>query len=112
MKILNSEILPAEFLREDSVGLITKSLGAACGSERIYGNIDSAPPGAYSTKYHGHSQQEEFFLILSGSGTLRLNDNEYPVKTGEFSEEPCWKLIGIRNPIPPNEHIPSFVILV
>lgn len=94
MKILNSEILPAEFLWKDSVGLITKSLGAACGSERIYVNIDSVPPGAYSTKYHSHSQQEEFFLILSGSGTLRLNDNEYPVKTGDFFAKPAAKNIA------------------
>ena len=61
MKILNSEILPAEFLWKDSIGLITKSLGAACGSERIYVNIDSVPPGAYSTKYHSYSNRKRFF---------------------------------------------------
>lgn len=47
--------------RGDGVGLITKYLGAAAGSEKIYVNIDYVPSKAYSAKYHSHSQQEEFF---------------------------------------------------
>lgn len=39
MEILNVEQLPEEFLWKDSVGLITKSLGAAAGSQKIYVNI-------------------------------------------------------------------------
>lgn len=89
MEIFNSEVLPAEFMRKDSVGLITKALGAAGGCERIYVNIDSVPPGAYSTKYHSHSQQEEFFLVLSGSGTVRLNNQDCPVEKGDFFAKPA-----------------------
>jgi uncharacterized cupin superfamily protein len=29
-------------------------------------NIDYVKPGAKSTKFHSHSLQEEFFLILNG----------------------------------------------
>lgn len=94
MEILNVEQLPEEFLWKDSVGLVTKSLGAAAGSQKIYVNIDYVPPKAYSTKYHSHSQQEEFFMILSGSGTLRLNDQEWFVKQGDFIAKPAAQEIA------------------
>lgn len=94
MRIMNIEKLPEEFIYQDSVGLITKSLGAAGGSKKIYVNIDSVPPKAYSTKYHSHSQQEEFFVILSGAGVLRLNDKNYSVKKGDFISKPAEQNIA------------------
>ena len=65
MEVYNTDKLSEEFIWQDSMGLITTSLSAAAGSRKIYVNVDSVPPNAYSTKYHSHSQQEEFFLIIS-----------------------------------------------
>ena len=74
-----------EFISQDTHGLITKAIGAAAGSRRLYVNdIDRIPPESFSTKYHSHSQQEEFFLVLSVNGTVRLNDKSYPVTKGDF----------------------------
>jgi len=87
--IKNIEELSDKFIWSDTVGLVTKSLGESAGSEKLYVNIDYIPPKAYSTKYHSHSQQEEFFLILSGTGTLRLNDEEKLVKQGDFIAKPA-----------------------
>lgn len=84
MEIYNVNQLSEDFVWRDKVGLVTQSLGSAAGSQKIYVNIDSVPSNAFSTKYHSHSQQEEFFLILEGTGTLRLNDNKYSVKKGDF----------------------------
>jgi len=84
MEIRHLDELSPEFVYEDAFGLITKTLGAAAGSSKLYINIDSVPPMGYSTKYHSHSQQEEFFLVLEGAGTLRLNDDHLPVKKGDF----------------------------
>lgn len=91
MIVKNIENLGEDFIWRDKVGLMTQSLGAAVGSEKIYVNIDRVPPGAFSTKYHSHSQQEEFFLILEGSGTLRFDGKEYPVKKGDFIDKPGGK---------------------
>jgi uncharacterized cupin superfamily protein len=41
-------------------------------------------PGKQATRLHRHHLQEEMFLILSGSGTLRHDDKNVPVKTGDF----------------------------
>ncbi len=94
MEIKNVEQMPEEFVWQDSIGLVTKLLGAAAGSEKIYVNIDSVPSKANSTKYHSHSQQEEFFIILSGSGILRLNGKEQSVKQGDFFAKPAGKNIA------------------
>ena len=94
MEVYNTDKLSEEFIWQDSIGLITKSLGAAAGSRKIYVNVDSVPPNAYSTKYHSHSQQEEFFLIISGTGILRLNDEEIPVKQGDFFAKPAAQNIA------------------
>ena len=48
----------------------------------------------YSTKYHSHSQQEEFFIIISGNGTLRINDDELSVKQGDFFAKPAGQNIA------------------
>jgi uncharacterized cupin superfamily protein len=94
MKTLNTDQLDDAFISRDQVGLITRFLGAAAESKKIYVNIDDVPPRAFSTKYHSHSQQEEFFLIIKGDGTLRLNEEEIPVKKGDFIAKPAGKNIA------------------
>ena len=86
LKILNIDNLPNEFIddQEFESHMKTTYLGAAAGSDKIYVNIDYVKPGAKSVKYHSHSKQEEFFLILKGSGILRMKDEEVSVKQGDF----------------------------
>jgi len=65
-KINNLENIPDEFIDDPNFksGLQTQSLGKLAGSKDIYVNIDLVKPGRESTKYHSHSVQEEFFIIL------------------------------------------------
>jgi uncharacterized cupin superfamily protein len=74
--------------------LKTKYLGALAGSERIYLNIDYVKPGAKSAKYHSHSSQEEFFLILRGRGNVRIQERIVPVKQGDFFAKPAGMMIA------------------
>lgn len=94
MEIHNLDTLEEEFVWKDAAGLMTQYLGGAAGSRKLYVNIDKVPPEAFSTKYHSHSQQEEFFLILSGCGALRLNGKEYAVKTGDYIAKPSGQNIA------------------
>jgi len=86
VKIFNTDSVPADYIDgPDFAGpVMTQYLGHCAGSERIYANIDFVKPGAKSAKYHSHSAQEEFFLILSGEGTLRFEGEEVMVKEGDF----------------------------
>jgi uncharacterized cupin superfamily protein len=94
MKVSNIDHLAEDFIWRDEVGLTTRMLGMAGGSERIYVNIDSVPVGAYSAKYHSHSSQEEFFLVLEGSGTLRVNGAQFGVGKGDFIAKVAGKNIA------------------
>jgi len=90
LKILNLDKLPDEFVDDPEFESEMKTvyLGTAAGSEKIYVNIDYVKPGAKSVKYHSHSRQEEFFLILKGSGILRMKGEEVFVKQGDFVAKP------------------------
>ena len=96
VRILNVDNLPDEFMDDPKFESKMKTLylGAAAGNDKLYANIDYVKPGAKSVKYHSHSEQEEFFLILEGSGTLRMNDKKIPVKRGDFVAKPAGKGIA------------------
>lgn len=57
-----------------SDGTAAKQLGAG---------YDVVPPGHRSCPYHFHWAQEEMFVILEGLGTLRVADEEIPVRAGD-----------------------------
>ncbi len=86
--------LDENYIWRDKAGLITKELGRSVGSKKIYANMDIVPPKCFSTKYHSHSQQEEFFLIISGEGTLRLQNKEITIKEGDFLAKPAGEGIA------------------
>jgi uncharacterized cupin superfamily protein len=96
LKILNIDKMPSEFVDDPEFEsqMKTAYLGAAAGSDRIYVNIDYVKPGARSVKYHSHSRQEEFFLILKGSGILRMKGEEASVGRGDFVAKPAGKDIA------------------
>lgn len=95
-KVLNMDNVPNEFMDDPQFesAMKTAYLGAAAGSQRIYVNVDYVKPGAKSVKCHSHSRQEEFFLILAGSGILRMKDEEIPVKKGDFVAKPAGEDIA------------------
>ena len=41
-------------------------------------------PGKRAWPYHSHYAIEEMFYVLSGTGTLRHADKEYPIRAGDF----------------------------
>lgn len=94
--ISNIDNIPTEYI--DDPGFQSKMktilIGHAVGCEKIYVNIDYVKPGGKSTKYHSHSKQEEFFLIMSGNGLLRMNEEEIQIKTGDVISKPAGKDIA------------------
>lgn len=89
MELANIDTLSAAFVQSAAKGVVTRLLGDATGSRAFYVNIDTVPPGAYSAKYHAHTLQEEFFLVLEGSGRLRFDGGERPVVKGDFLSKSC-----------------------
>jgi len=77
--------------------------------------IEELPPGKQSSTFHFHMTEEEHVWILDGAATLRLGEDRYPVKAGDFvsfpagsphghclvneTEKPCrFMMIGDNHP--------------
>ncbi|MCV2353725.1 cupin domain-containing protein [Paucibacter sp. B2R-40] len=63
-----------------SEGTVARKLG--CG-------VDTVPPGKQSCPYHFHHSQEEMFIVLEGSGTLRVAGELLSIKAGDVIFIPC-----------------------
>jgi uncharacterized cupin superfamily protein len=50
--------------------------------------VDILPPGKRSCPYHFHYAQEEMFIVLEGSGTLRVAGEMVPIKRGDVISIP------------------------
>ena len=95
-RVSNINSIPKEFIDDPDFQSKMKTVlvGDAIGSEKIYVNIDFVKPGSISVKYHTHSKQEEFFLIMSGKGILRMDGQELSIITGDVISKPAGKNIA------------------
>ena len=85
--------IPEEFVDDPEFlsKLKTVRVGDAIGTEQFYVHVDYVKPGAASTKYHAHDLQEEFFLVMAGTGTLRFDGQEMRVSPGDVIAKPAGK---------------------
>ncbi len=58
-------------------------LGTGTAARKLGASIDTVPPGKRSCPYHFHHAQEEMFVVLEGSGTLRVAGEMLPLRTGD-----------------------------
>jgi len=63
---------------------IRKSLGDAIGLNNIGVHLIYVEPGKDSTEYHKHYYEEECIYVLSGEGTLVIEDESFPFVKGDF----------------------------
>ncbi len=91
--VSNLARIPKEFMDdpEFSSKLKTVRVGDAIGTEQFYVNVDYVTPGAFSTKYHAHDLQEEFFMIMAGTGILRMDGREMRISPGDVIAKPAGK---------------------
>ena len=61
----------------------TASLALGTAAVKLGASIDEVPPGKRACPYHLHHAQEELFVVLAGSGHLRVAGEMVPVKAGD-----------------------------
>jgi uncharacterized cupin superfamily protein len=64
----------------DSLGA---RLGTGTAAGKLGASIDVVAPGMRSCPYHFHYAQEEMFIVLEGTGTLRVAGEQLPIKSGD-----------------------------
>jgi len=50
--------------------------------------VTRVPAGKRAWPLHAHYVNEEMFFVLSGSGTVRIGEESYPIKKGDFIAAP------------------------
>ncbi|HVE50727.1 MAG TPA: cupin domain-containing protein [Casimicrobiaceae bacterium] len=59
-------------------------LGKLIGARQLGCTLIVVPPGKRSCPFHSHRANEEMFLILEGTGSLRYGSSVVPVKKGDL----------------------------
>jgi uncharacterized cupin superfamily protein len=72
-------------------------IGRALGLTKLGCAMFVVPPGKRAFPYHAHSLMEEMYIVLEGSGTLRQDGKEYPVREGDVIASPIGKAHQIIN---------------
>ena len=62
---------------------------ARIGAEKLGYAVIRLRPGKRAWPYHAHYVIEEMFYVISGDGTLRHADEEYPIRAGDFIASPA-----------------------
>lgn len=80
------------FLNPKAVRM-NRSLGDAIGLQNLGVHLVEVAPGCETTEPHIHRYEDECFYVLSGRGTLILDEDRYPVAAGDFVGLPSGAVV-------------------
>jgi uncharacterized cupin superfamily protein len=63
---------------------LTASLSQGTAATKLGASIDVLAPGMRGCPYHHHLAQEELFIVLEGTGTLRVAGQMLPIGAGDL----------------------------
>lgn len=82
--IRNAHDAPLErLLREPLYDTQGARLGRGTAARKLGASVDVLAPGKVGCPYHLHHAQEEMFIVLEGSGTLRVAGERLALKAGD-----------------------------
>lgn len=87
--IVNLADVEAVTIERPLVARTRRNLGVAAGSIATGLQHVAVLPGKASAPAHCHSLEEEIFIVLDGEGTLRLDDEQTPVRAGNVISRPA-----------------------
>jgi uncharacterized cupin superfamily protein len=70
-------------MRDPLYDTVCARLAPGTAARKLGASIDTVAPGKRSCPYHLHYAQEEMFVVLAGTGTLRVAGEMLPIKTGD-----------------------------
>ena len=83
--IINLADLPLEaYGKGGQFAAMLGRAGATLGTRQIGCTLVVLEPGKRAWPYHLHYAEEELFVVLEGEGTLRYDDEEFPIRSGDI----------------------------
>jgi uncharacterized cupin superfamily protein len=86
-----SSIMPTIELQSMLKGRSKRAIGPLFGLTNFGMNHSTLEPGASSSIQHYHTKQDEMIYILSGTATLRLDEQEIILKPGDVMGFPAGR---------------------
>ena len=77
------EVPTTRLLREPHYDSVGARLAQGTAARKLGASIDVLAPGKRGCPYHLHHAQEEMFVVLEGSGTLRVAGELIPLRAGD-----------------------------
>lgn len=71
---------PAAEKYDARMAMVSRALGAS----QLGYNVIAVPPGMRAFPFHNHRVREEMFFILQGTGEVRVGEQRYPIRQGDF----------------------------
>ena len=65
-------------------GSTSGEVASLVGAQKLGYNITNVPPGKSAFPFHNHHINEEMFLILDGSGEIRIGNEVYKIKGNDL----------------------------
>src|SRR3979411_85820 len=81
---LNDATLQRE-MRGPLYDSVCARLARGTAARKLGASIDTVAPGMRSCPYHFHHAQEEMFIVIEGSGTLRVAGELIPLRAGDIA---------------------------
>lgn len=73
-----------DFVRAPHYESRCAQVSAGTAASKLSASVDTLPPGKRSCPYHFHHAEEELFIVLEGSGTLRVAGEMLPIAAGDM----------------------------
>jgi uncharacterized cupin superfamily protein len=77
------EVVKQHKVREPHYDSQRARLAEGTAAKKLGASVDILAPGKRICPYHLHHAQEEMFVVLEGSGTLRVSGEMLPLKKGD-----------------------------
>jgi uncharacterized cupin superfamily protein len=78
-----NDVPMTDFLREPNYKASGARLARGTAAHKLGASFDVLEPGKCGCPYHLHHAQEEMFIVLEGSGTLRVAGERLPIRAGD-----------------------------
>ena len=69
---------------EKYCGVEMAEIAEHIGAQRLGYSMTIVPPGKTAFPFHNHYGNEEMFFVLEGEGEVRVGDERYPIRSGDF----------------------------
>ena len=70
-------------VREPLYDTLCARLATGTAARKLGASVDTVAPGKRSCPYHCHHAEEEMFIVIEGSGTLRVAGEMLPLRVGD-----------------------------